>query len=130
MQLRKSPGITILGFVPDVRCHLAQAQVVVAPLRFGGGTRLKILEAFAMGRAVVSTTIGCEGLAVEDGQHLLIADESEQFAQKIAELIREPVLRQSLGTQGRKLVEDLYAWKTAGDTLEHALRSLVERESW
>jgi polysaccharide biosynthesis protein PslH len=107
--------------VPDVRPYLARSQVVVAPLHFGGGTRIKILEAFSMSRAVVSTTVGCEGLYVKDGRHLLVADEPDHFADQVSTLLRDPSLRETLGRAGRRLVEDRYDWYAAGNTLEQAL---------
>jgi glycosyltransferase involved in cell wall biosynthesis len=124
VQLGSIPGITVQGLVPDVRPYLAGAQVVVAPLRYGGGTRLKILEAFAMKRAVVSTTVGYEGLDVTEGTHLLVADEPEAFAEKISVLLRDPSLREALGRAGRRLVEERYDWQAAGDVLEKALLDL------
>jgi glycosyltransferase involved in cell wall biosynthesis len=82
----------------------------VVPLRAGGGTRLKILEAMALGRPTVSTTIGCEGLDVIDGQHLLIADTPEQFAEKTIRLLVNRQLYKSISVQGRELVEKTYGW--------------------
>lgn len=117
MHLGQSPGVTVTGFVPDVRPYLAQAQVVVAPLRIGGGTRLKILEALAMCRAVVSTSLGCEGLDVVDGRHLLVADEPQAFAARIVELLLNPTRRNELGRRGRALVEESYDWRPAGGRL-------------
>jgi polysaccharide biosynthesis protein PslH len=101
--------------------YLATSAVAIAPLRIGGGTRLKILEAFAMRKAVVSTSVGCEGLAVESGKHLLIADQPEAFAQAVVGLLHNPSMRIALGNAGRALVEAEYSWEQAGTQLLHVL---------
>jgi len=80
------------------------------PLRVGGGTRLKIFEALAMGKAVVSTTVGAEGLSLVPGEHLLVADEPVQFARAVVTLLRDEGRRRALGTAGRRLVEQRYGW--------------------
>ncbi|HUS18597.1 MAG TPA: glycosyltransferase [Terriglobales bacterium] len=108
--LERRPGIEFAGEVPDTRPHLSEAGMVVVPLRIGGGSRLKILEALAMGKAVVSTSIGAEGLAVTHGKDILLADSPKEFAEAIAKLSASPELRKSLGSQGRALVEGRYGW--------------------
>ena len=120
----EGPGIRILGGVPDVRPHLADAAVVVVPLRMGGGTRLKVLEGLAMGKALVSTSLGCEGIDVEDGRHLLVADSPEQFAEAVVGLMADAELRRELGAAGRVLVERRYGWATAAAELEAFHRQL------
>jgi len=115
------PGINVTGTVPDVRPYLAASALAIAPLSIGGGTRLKILEALAMRKAVVSTSLGCEGLAVEPGKHLIAADQPEVFAQAVIELIGNPGRRRALGIAGRSLVEAEYSWERCGDQLLHAL---------
>lgn len=124
-QLGQRAGIDVTGSVPDVRHYLAAAQVVVVPLRIGGGTRLKIVEALAMGKAVVTTTLGAEGLAVEPGRDLLIADEPETFAADVIALVRDPARRAALGRAGRQLVADRYDWDAIGAQLDTALSQLV-----
>ncbi len=104
-------GIDFAGEVPDTRPHLAGAGIVIVPLRIGGGSRLKILEALAMGKAVVSTTIGAEGLAVTHGKDILLADTPEDFARAMAELSASGELRERLGAAGRTLVERDYGWE-------------------
>lgn len=111
------PGVTLVGYAPDLRPYLSQASVVVAPLRFGAGIRNKILESLACGRAVVSTSIGCEGLAVLPGVHLEIADEPRDFACKVVKLLHDRERRLLLGRSGRTLVEDLYRWDVVGARL-------------
>jgi sugar transferase (PEP-CTERM/EpsH1 system associated) len=103
-------GIAVTGTVPDVTPYVREAAVFLVPLRVGGGSRLKILEALAMGRAVVSTSVGAEGLDVEDGRHLVIADAPHDFARAVADLAGDPDRRRRLGEQGRRLVEERYGW--------------------
>ena len=102
--------VHVTGYVEDVLPYYQQATVSIVPLRAGGGTRLKILEAMALGRPVVSTTIGCEGLDVLDGQHLLVADEPKKFAEQIIRLLGDSVLYRYIATEARKLVEERYDW--------------------
>lgn len=123
-QLAELPGITVTGSVVDVRPYLAQAMVAIAPLRIGSGTRLKILEAFAMQKAVVSTSIGCEGLNITDGHQLLVSDTPETFASAIVKLMQDAPARMALGAAGRKLVEDEYSWEESGRRLVRAMETL------
>jgi len=125
LQLANVPGVTITGEVSDTRLYLATASVAIAPLRIGSGTRLKILEAFAMQKAVVSSSIGCEGLAVEAGQHLLVADQPEAFAEAVIALLQQPEKRRELGRAGRALVETAYSWEQCG---KHLLQAIEEME--
>lgn len=113
-----SGGVTVTGQVPDVRPYVAAAQVVVAPLRAGGGTRLKLLEAMAMAKPIVSTRLGAEGLDVEEGEQMDLADDPEQMTEAILRLFREPDRRRRLGRAGRALVEERYGWAPALATLE------------
>jgi glycosyltransferase involved in cell wall biosynthesis len=103
--------IVVTGTVDDVRPWIAQAAVYVVPLRVAGGSRLKILEALAMARAVVATTVGAEGLDLQPRIHLLIADEPGEFAEAIHGLATDPSRRESLGRKGRERVEALYRWE-------------------
>lgn len=112
------PGVRSLGEVPDIRPHVSDAAAVAVPIRIGGGTRFKVLEALAMGKATVSTTAGCEGVAVRDGEHLLIANNASAFAEKIFEVFENPGLRDALGQAGRRLIETRYSWELAGNRLE------------
>lgn len=103
-------GVRVTGTVDDIRPYVAEAAVYVVPLRIGGGTRLKIFEALAMGKAVVSTTVGAEGLPLIPGEHFLQADDPAEFARAIVALLRDPARRRALGTAGRRLVEERYSW--------------------
>jgi glycosyltransferase involved in cell wall biosynthesis len=119
-------SVQFIGEVPDVRPYLAQTSAVVVPLRIGGGSRIKILEALAMGKAVVSTSIGAEGLAVSDGVHLLLADTPVEFASRVAELLATPEEGRRLGENGRRLVVDRYSWDRAAEALESAWQHVCE----
>ncbi|MDB5058218.1 MAG: glycosyl transferase group 1 [Chloroflexi bacterium] len=126
-RLGQVPGVEVVGYVEDLRPYIAEAAISIAPLHMGSGTRLKILEAMAMGRAVVSTTVGCEGLEVEDGKHLLVADEPSAFADQVVALLRNPTRRADIGLEARRLIEDRYDWSAIGMDLDHALRSALIR---
>jgi sugar transferase (PEP-CTERM/EpsH1 system associated) len=120
-RLALDAGIEVTGRVDDVRPHIAEGSVYIVPLRIGGGTRLKIFEAMAMGKAVVSTTIGAEGLPVTPGEHVLVADDPAQFAQAVIGLIRDDERRHRLEAQARRLVVDRYDWAAVSRDFEDAL---------
>ena len=109
--------IELVGRASSPIPYYADAHVAVVPLRAGGGTRLKILEAMALGRPVVSTPLGCEGLAVEDGKHLLIANDAETFAAAAAHLLTDRALAARLTEQARALVERDYDWTGIAERL-------------
>lgn len=119
------PGVYVTGEVPDVRPHLAKAAVVVVPIRMGGGTRLKVVEGLAMGKAMVSTSLGCEGVNVGDGEHLLVADTAEAFANAVVRLFEDRTLRGALGSAGRARMEEEYSWDLAGARLEELYRRVL-----
>jgi len=97
---------------------LAAATVVVVPLRFGGGTRLKVLDALAMSKPLVSTSLGCEGIDAIDGEHLLVADTPAAFAASVLRLLDDRAEAYALGQRGRRLVENRYGWETSVRELE------------
>lgn len=103
-------GVRVTGTVEDVRPYVSKAAVYVVPLRIGGGTRLKIFEALAMGKAVVSTRVGAEGLPLEPGVHFLRADEPAEFAGAVVSLLRDPGRRKALAMAGRRLIEERFSW--------------------
>lgn len=113
--------IRVTGSVDDIRPYIGKASVYVVPLRIGGGTRLKIFEAMAMGKAIVSTTIGAEGLPVTDGKEILIADSPESFAHTVVSLLRQPEQRRQLGLSARRLVEQKYSWSIVSDLFDEVL---------
>jgi len=119
-------GATVTGTVEDVRPYIQRAAVYVVPLRIGGGTRLKIFEALAMGKALVSTTIGAEGLPLEEGVHLLRADDASTFASSILELLENPERRQQMGLAGRRLMEQEYSWSRVARDFGQLCQGLVK----
>jgi len=110
-------GIDLTGYVDDVRPAMGAAACHVVPLRTGGGTRLKILNAWAMGKAVVSTSVGCEGLAAVDGDNILIRDSPGEFADAVLRVLGNPQLQRDLGTRGRATAERLYSWDSIGQPM-------------
>jgi sugar transferase (PEP-CTERM/EpsH1 system associated) len=116
-ELRSTPGIKVTGTVDDVRPFYREALAAVVPLKVGGGSRLKILEAMAAGVPVVSTTLGAEGLDVHDGEDILIADTDEQLSEKIISVIESKELRQRISTAGRALISERYDWSRLGANL-------------
>jgi glycosyltransferase involved in cell wall biosynthesis len=123
------PSIELTGFVPDLRPHLAAATVLVVPLRLGGGTRLKIVEGMAMGKAIVSTTLGCEGIEVVPGRDLLVEDQPMSFANAVNRLLAEPCLAAHIGRAARQLASERYAWGGAARSLESFYRRILEAGS-
>ena len=126
-RLAAATGVRVTGRVDDVRPYVRDAAVYVVPLRIGGGTRLKIFEAMAMGRAVVSTAIGAEGLPVTGGEHLVIADDIEAFARETVRLLRDLEHRRRIEAAARAVVVDCYDWSTVAGDLETALLRVAER---
>jgi polysaccharide biosynthesis protein PslH len=123
------PRIEFTGFAPDLRPHLAAAAAVVVPLRLGGGTRLKIVEAMAMGKAMVSTTLGAEGIEAIPERDLLIEDQPAAFADAVNRLLAEPALAARIGQSARQLAEERYSWSGAARALEGFYRQLLEGRS-
>ena len=110
---RDHADVRVTGTVEDVRPYIDRAAVYVVPLRIGGGTRIKIFEAMSMAKAVVSTTIGAEGLPVTDGRDIVLEDRPERFAEKVVALLRTPEERRRLGDAARTLVVEHYTWDVA-----------------
>lgn len=120
---QRDESLRVLGFVDDVRPHLCSAPIYLCPIRIGGGTRLKILDALAMSRALVSTGLGVEGLDLVDGVHYLRAETSDEFVAQIRRLEQDASLRSRLASAGRALVEQNYSWSVIGDALDRAFIS-------
>jgi len=112
---RNDPNVIVTGFVPDVRPYIARASVCLVPLRIGGGSRLKILEAMAMRKPVVSTAVGAEGLEVTDGKDILLADESQGLVSKVFRLMERPKERVEIAEAGWRLVREKYDWDTLAE---------------
>ncbi|HXJ96825.1 MAG TPA: glycosyltransferase family 4 protein [Terriglobia bacterium] len=128
VQQLASGAIEVTGSVPSVVDHLRQAAVVVVPLRIGGGTRLKIYEAMAAGKAVVSTSVGAEGLDVHDGRDILLADDAAGLAQRVMTLLRDGELRVKYEQAAAKLAAQ-YDWPAIGDKFMSVLERLVVRDT-
>jgi polysaccharide biosynthesis protein PslH len=124
-RLADEHGIRVTGRVDDVRPYMKAAAVYVVPLRIGGGTRLKIFEAMSMGKAVVSTTIGAEGLPVTAGEHVMLADDPPAFAAAVVGLLRDPAQRARVETAARTLVREKYDWSAVAGALEGALVNIA-----
>jgi glycosyltransferase involved in cell wall biosynthesis len=116
-QYRDRFGVDLTGYVPDVRPFMREAACHIVPLRAGGGTRLKILNSWAMGKPVVSTSVGCEGLAAIDGENILIRDDPKDFAAAIRAVLDNPALRRRLSDGGRETVARQYSWDILGREL-------------
>jgi glycosyltransferase involved in cell wall biosynthesis len=115
------PSIELTGPVDDAIAWLQRSKVAVVPVRAGSGTRIKILEAWAAGVPVVSTTLGAEGLEAEHGRHILLADDPITFETAITSLLTDPELRTRLGSSGQTLCQEQYTWQAAWSHLPHIL---------
>ena len=126
--LRTSPGVTLTGPVPDMEAELARADIVAVPIRFGSGTRVKILEAFAHRIPVVSTGLGCEGLGVSHGQHLLVADDADRFAAACVSLCEDIELRSRLVDEAHRLYRNAYRWEVISPRVVELARTVAGGE--
>ncbi len=126
-KLADREGIVVTGRVPDIKPYFEETTVFVVPLRIGSGTRLKILEALAMGKAIVSTSVGAEGLALRDGEEIFIADAPVAFAEAVTRLLTAPPLRRKIGENGRARVERDYDWRSIGEKLYTLYESLIKK---
>ena len=127
-RLARAGEIEVTGFVTDVRPYVKHASVVVVPLRVGGGTRLKILEAMAMSKPLVSTTVGAEGIEAVPDRDLIIADRAEDFADEVVSLLSQTERRQALGEAGYRLVQTQYNWERIVKDLEKIYDHCLEIE--
>jgi polysaccharide biosynthesis protein PslH len=129
--VRKLEGacVSVTGSVPDVVPYYQRSKVCVVPIRAGSGTRLKILEAMALGRAVVSTSIGCEGLGAVDGKHILVADDSKRFAEQVVRLLQDSELRLRIAQNAREFVAASYDWDLIAQKSIKGFEGVAARES-
>jgi glycosyltransferase involved in cell wall biosynthesis len=125
LELAAQPGVEVLPNVDHIQPHLREAHVVAVPLEAGGGSRLKILEAFAAGVPVVSTPVGSEGLSVCDGEHLLVAPR-EELAEAVVRLLRDRPLADRIAIRARDLVRGRYDWQAIGADACGAIAGLVQ----
>ena len=116
--LARRDDVVLTGWVEDVMPHIASAAVYVAPLRMGGGTRFKVLQAMAMAAPIVATSLGCSRLEAQSGRELLIADSPQDFAAAVIRLLRDESLRLHLGAQARRLAVERYDWKRIAPLME------------
>lgn len=123
------PRIELTGFVPDLRPHLAEAAAVVVPLRLGGGTRLKIVEAMAMGKAIVSTCLGAEGIDAVADRDIMIEHDAGGFADAAGRLLSDPALAARMGQSARRLAQERYSWSGAGRALEAFYGRVLQQRS-
>ena len=122
--LRRRPDITITGAVPDIQPYIAHADLYVVPLLAGGGTRLKIMEAMAMAKPIVSTRLGAEGFPVADGEELALADTPADFAARCSQLLLDGDAAAALGRRGRAFAEAHYDWRAIVPRLEELYQAV------
>ncbi len=126
-RLASDESIVVTGTVDDVTPYLKRGQVFICPVRLGGGFRGKILEAMALGRPVVSTSLGAEGIPASSGENIILADEPDDFVKGITDLIGNPDLYHRIQNNARKLMEDHYAWDKGVARLEAVLEDMMNR---
>jgi sugar transferase (PEP-CTERM/EpsH1 system associated) len=124
---RSNPRIRVTGGVEDIRGYISRSAAYVVPIRIGGGTRLKIYEAMAMGKPVISTTIGAEGLPVRDGEELLIADEPAEFAHAVVQVLRNAQLANRLAERARAVVCEEFGWQRAANSFAEICERVAGR---
>jgi glycosyltransferase involved in cell wall biosynthesis len=122
---RDGDGISCLGFVEDVPAFYGSVDLVVAPIRYGGGIKIKVLEAMACSKPVVTTSVGAEGIARADEGALVVADDPADFAEKVCELLGDFARRRELGEQGRQLIERRFSWRRLMTDLDRIYADLV-----
>jgi sugar transferase (PEP-CTERM/EpsH1 system associated) len=125
----REKSMRLTGWVEDIRPFVARGSICIVPLRIGGGTRLKIFEAMAMGKAIVSTSVGAEGLPVQSGENIQIADGPSDFAHAVVSLLRNPNERKQLGDSARALVEEKYGWPKVAEDFVRTLQDVITRHT-
>ena len=128
LEQRATDNVIITGYVNDVRPYVRRSSLYVVPLRMGGGTRLKVLEALAMKKPVVTTSIGCEGIEVSDNESVIIRDDPKEFAESIIEVLKDRALQKSLGDKGFEIINSIYDWSVISKNLEGSLNSILSTQ--
>jgi glycosyltransferase involved in cell wall biosynthesis len=123
----KNQNVRLTGYVDDVRPYMDAATVYIAPIKSGSGTKLKVLHALSMGKPVITTTVGAEGLDVQDGVHLLIEDDPKMFAEKTVYLLTNPAVAERLGKNGRRLMVEKYDWRIIGRKISEVYGAFADR---
>jgi len=123
LQLTADKSVTVTGFVDDLRPYLSRAWVVVSPIKESFGVKVRVLQAMAMGKPVVSTSMITTGIDVKNGKNIIIADEPKEFAEKVIELINDRCLRESIGNNARLLMETNHSWEKLTDSLNDVLKN-------
>ena len=127
LRLNDNKNVIVTGFVEDERGFIDRSMVFIDPIRIGGGIRLKILNAMAMAKPVVTTSIGAEGIVCKDGEDIVIADDEDDFCQKIIALLKDAKERKNIGMRGRKTVLENYSWEKIGQRVHDEYLGLVGR---
>jgi sugar transferase (PEP-CTERM/EpsH1 system associated) len=122
---QEQPGVEVTGYVPDTTPYIARSACLIVPLRSGGGMRVKILEALARGIPIVSTTIGYEGIDLVPGEHLLVADTPEEFAEAVLRLLRDPALGEQIAAAGRQRALERYDWRAVCPAMDQVYESML-----
>ena len=128
-RLAEDPCVEVTGWVDDIRPHMARSTVMVVPLRGGSGMRVKILNALAMGLPVVSTSVGCEGIAVTPGCDILVADDADALLQQIVALFEDPQLQRRLSKNGVRLIQERYSWNAIYRQIESSVAAISKQHS-
>jgi glycosyltransferase involved in cell wall biosynthesis len=126
---KREPSIIVTGRVDDVRPHMESAAAYIVPLRIGGGTRLKIYEALAMEKPTISTTIGAEGLNINDGEDILLADTPEDFANTVVRVLQDASFARQVGTRGAQTVRERYGWKQVAAEFDAICQTALKRNT-
>lgn len=122
---KKNTNVLPVGYVEDIRPYVDTSAVFVAPIKSGGGTKLKVLNALAMAKPVVTTSVGAEGIEAKDGEHIAIADDAPTFARKVVELLRNPERATRMGKNGRDLILDKYDWRMIAREQDKLYRDII-----
>jgi glycosyltransferase involved in cell wall biosynthesis len=125
LKKEESENVMLTGWVKNIAAYINAATVCIAPIRFGSGTRIKILEYMACGKPVISTKIGVEGLEVTNTEHLILEDDPNKFASYIVNLTENETLTKELGERARDLVERRYAWKKVVKKLVSLYKTII-----